>query len=84
MIVQEISKAYESKFVFLSTLFRSCHKKLTEPGTTALAQTSASISSHCASQQEIRKYKSGLYCATFTCCSSVLYLTCTARYTKRT
>ena len=39
-----------------------------EPGTTALAQTSASISSHCASQQEIRKYKSGLYCATFTCC----------------
>ena len=63
---------------------RSCHKKLTEPGTTALAQTSASISSHCASQQEIRKYKSGLYCATFTCCSSVLYLTCTLYQTYLT
>lgn len=40
-------------------------KKLTKPGTTVSAQTSASISSHCASQQEIWKYKSGLYCANF-------------------
>ena len=39
----------------------------TESVNTATAQSGASVSSHCASQQEVQKYKSGLYCAKNLC-----------------